>query len=225
MTTPTVGNFQLQGGNLSTTGIVKTGASVLEVALGGTFSAVPGGTSVEGGNLEVQSGAVFLTSSLTLSNAAEFRVENGESFTNSGVTTLVGTAGGLLRTNTGTSVTLGDVTTTSAGAKFDKNGSGALTVTGTFGTFDTAPIYLDFNGGTLTFDGPNVVSVAGSGDVNTNTWQTGFLKGTDLVLHNATIAGGTITVQGAGTRIRSRLNYGANSISSAIILDSDLLRQ
>ncbi|MFC7337490.1 hypothetical protein ACFQY0_09910 [Haloferula chungangensis] len=216
------GNFELQGGNLSTTGIVKSGVSDLEIALAGTFDTGAGGTTVEGGNLEVESGATFTTSSLTLSSGAEFRVENGGIFTNSGLTSLIGSEGGILRANSGTSISLGEVSTMSAGAKFDKSGSGTLTITGPLGTFDSAPIFLDFNGGTLVFEGANVVAVAGrSGELN--TWQSGFLNGTDLVLHNANIDGGSITIQGTGTTIRSRLNDGANTIASEMVLESDLI--
>lgn len=214
--------YELQGGNLTTTGILKTGSSNLEIALAGTFSTGAGTTTVDEGNLEVESGATFLTSSLVLLNGAEFRVENGGSFTNSGATTVLGTDGGVFRANSGTSVSLGEISGNMANAGFTKQGSGSLTVTGPVGAFGTGPIFLDHNGGSLTFDGANTVAITGrSGEDNSVTSM--FLNGTDLALHNVNMDGGVLTVQGVGTKMRTRLDDGPNLIGSDVVLSSDLI--
>ena len=217
--TGTTGTTTLQGGNLTTGSLLKSGAGIMAVDGPVTLGTGLGTTTLSGGSIEVRDGATFNTGGLLLSGGATLAVETGGTFSSSGPNEL-GTGGGTLDLDT--DLTLANIANSIANNLLVKTGTGTLTING-IGTANTGAVDLDILGGAVVAPGP----VGSARQINiggTNTFDGNLsLNGPVLMLHGSTVSGaGSILVNGSTSSITSRLNIGPVNVNVPVVLSSNL---
>lgn len=222
----------LQGGNLTSTNLIKAGNSNLKFTA--PVSVSVDDTVIEGGRVTVDYistpapaiGATFSTTNLTLAGGGQLYIENPPVVFSTSNPVSLGAGGGTLRTNTGISLTLPglSLSPTFPGTRFVKSGAGSLTFTGPVGTVGTAPIDLDFTSGDLVFQGAFDVAVTNATETNSVSGDM-VLKGANLVLHNVYFDGDendSLTVGHSASKITGYLDAGENYVQMPMILNTDL---
>lgn len=206
------GTYQMNGGLIRATGAAtKSGAGTLVLASSGSYAlgwSVTGGTVVPDAAGALGTAAVAINgATLAVTNPAVGTVSNNLS---------VGASGATLSSDA--DVTLSGAISGATGSRVVKTGSGNLTLSGQFGTQSSAPMELDIAAGTTTLSGGQK-NVSG-----TNNWDAAVtLAGATVHVHGGSITGsGTITSTSASSKVISRLNAGAATVTNAIVTTDTL---
>lgn len=215
----TTGTTTLDGGTLTSSGLVKTGTGTLAIEALMAFSTGPGTTTLSGGTLQVLDGGSFTTASIDLSGGATIQSAAGATFTSAGPNSL-GSGGGTISNNS--DITLANISNTTPGTPFVKSGSGVLTLSG-IGTQITGPVDLDITAGSVIANGPlgtgRQINIIGSNVFDGNL----TLNGPVLMLHGSTVSGsGSIIINNATSSITSRLNAGAVDVGIPVTLTTNV---
>jgi autotransporter-associated beta strand protein len=214
--TPT-GTVTLQGGNLTTTSLQKSGASTLLIASPTTLDTGSGVATLSEGTLQIADGASLHTASLLLSNQATLLVDPLGSL-NINNDLAISNGGGTL--NNAALVSLNNISSDIIEIPFTKTGPGDLIITGTLGTRTTAPIDLDILTGSITATANSILNIAGPNLFDGNL----ILDGGMVELHGSTVTGtGSIIAQSGNATLGSRFQGGQVTISNPITLTSDLI--
>lgn len=209
------GSVAITGGALTGSSLAKVNAGTL--SLGGTNS-FPGGVSVTGGILELQSDnalgihPVAVDGALLRISASATVIANPLGLGASGMT---------LETDASVAFS-GNVTANAAGFSLVKTGPGELTLSGGLGFQNTAPVDFDLSAGSAVFTGTGASKQKNLSGTNTLDGEL-TLDGTVLMLHGSTVAGtGSITITDATSSITSRLNLGAVHVGVPVAMTTDL---
>ncbi|MFM9024155.1 MAG: beta strand repeat-containing protein [Planctomycetaceae bacterium] len=205
------GTVSLGGGSLAAASLVKSGAGVLVLSASNAF--VSGG-SITGGTVVAAHASALGSASVTFDNAT-LAVTTGS------VTSPLGVGSGGMTVEAAANATLTGAITGGSSARFTKTSSGTLTLSGAFGTQNTAPLELDVVGGGLVLSGAQK-NVGGAGVES--AWEGPVsLNGAVLMLHGGTVTGaGVISVDGANSVIAARLDRGTSVVTNDIVLTQSL---
>ncbi|MFC7337783.1 autotransporter-associated beta strand repeat-containing protein [Haloferula chungangensis] len=215
-------SVSFSGGDLTTETFTKSGAGTL--AINNQVEVAASLVAISEGIIQIEDGGGFTTSGLSLSGGAgsELVINDTTSgaFTNTGATSLEDT-GGTFRVNTDAFLTLGEVTSSGAGARFAKAGEGEMAVTGVVAT-DPAPVDLQVEEGTLHFEGSVEVQLSNPSGTNVlNGLMT--LTGSQFNLHGVNFQGtGSIESLESTSRLRGDFNSGHNTVNVPVVLSADL---
>lgn len=206
------GTYQMTGGLIRATGAAtKSGAGTLVVATSGSYAL---GWSVTGGTIVPDAAGALGTAAVAI-NGAKLSVTNPAVGTVSNNIS-VGASGATLSADA--DATLSGAISGVTGYRVVKTGSGNLTLSGQFGTQSSAPMELDLAAGTATLSGGQK-NVTG-----TNNWDAAVtLAGATVHVHGGSIVGsGTVTNTIASSKLISRLNAGAVTVTNSFVLNDTL---
>ena len=205
------GTVSLSGGAVAAGTLAKSGAGTL--VLSGSNSFVSGG-SITGGRVVVGSAGAIGSNAVTV-DAATLAVATGTLST-----PLTAGTGGMTLENA-TTATVSGIISGGSSSRVTKTGAGTLALSGSFGAQNTAPLELDLLAGSAVLSGPQK-NIGGDGVVS--NWNIPVsLSGGTLMLHGGTITGtGTVSIDGVGTVIASRLDRGTAVVTNDIVLTQSL---
>jgi autotransporter-associated beta strand protein len=207
------GTVAITGGTVNALSLTKNEPGTLSLAGNNVF---PSGVSIGGGILQAESDTALGTGAISISGATLKTTTGATALSNQ---LSLGISGGTIDTE-GNVEFSGNITGTSTQRRLLKTGAGELTLSGTLGVQNSAPVDLDVSAGSVVLSGTGrQKNVGGPNAFNGNV----ILNGSVLMLHGSTVTGsGSIIAANAASSITSRLSEGAVNVSNAVVLNANL---